>query len=277
MQHLDGQIKKAIKLLQNSEYLLVGAGAGMGVDSGLPDFRGDKGFWEAYPGFKGRSFSDVAQEINFEKDPRGIWGFYAHRILKYQSTQPHQGYSDLAKLTNHFSSSFVYTSNVDGHFLMNEFQKQSSNCDIYEIHGSINHLQCTHIVCEQPLWKAKGINFEIDTECRLISDIPNCPSCGSTARPNVLMFEDGRWKETRASLQENAYNHWLSKIDKSKVVAVEIGAGTAIPSVRIECSQFPVIRINPRDSDVKYDLSGSVGLRLDAKEALDYLIKAINL
>ena len=25
------------------------AGAGFGVDSGLPDFRGDEGFWHAYP------------------------------------------------------------------------------------------------------------------------------------------------------------------------------------------------------------------------------------
>ena len=31
--------------------LLVAAGAGMGVDSGLPDFRGDEGFWRAYPPF----------------------------------------------------------------------------------------------------------------------------------------------------------------------------------------------------------------------------------
>ena len=27
-------------------------GAGMGVDSGLPDFRGDQGFWKAYPGLR---------------------------------------------------------------------------------------------------------------------------------------------------------------------------------------------------------------------------------
>ena len=29
--------------------LLITAGAGMGVDSGLPDFRGTEGFWRAYP------------------------------------------------------------------------------------------------------------------------------------------------------------------------------------------------------------------------------------
>ena len=32
--------------------LLFCTGAGMGVDSGLPDFRGPEGFWKAYPPMK---------------------------------------------------------------------------------------------------------------------------------------------------------------------------------------------------------------------------------
>jgi NAD-dependent SIR2 family protein deacetylase len=34
----------------------------MGVDSGLPDFRGDHGFWKAYPMYErlGLSFVDAA-------------------------------------------------------------------------------------------------------------------------------------------------------------------------------------------------------------------------
>ena len=36
-------------LLEQADALIVAAGAGMGVDSGLPDFRGNEGFWRAYP------------------------------------------------------------------------------------------------------------------------------------------------------------------------------------------------------------------------------------
>jgi len=43
------EIRKAAKAIKEAKYLLITAGAGMGVDSGLPDFRGDEGFWKAYP------------------------------------------------------------------------------------------------------------------------------------------------------------------------------------------------------------------------------------
>jgi len=44
---LEMQIQRAAKALSEAEALLITAGAVMGVDSGLPDFRGDRGFWNA--------------------------------------------------------------------------------------------------------------------------------------------------------------------------------------------------------------------------------------
>jgi NAD-dependent SIR2 family protein deacetylase len=37
--------EQAAKAIAEADGLLVTAGAGMGVDSGLPDFRGNEGFW----------------------------------------------------------------------------------------------------------------------------------------------------------------------------------------------------------------------------------------
>ena len=42
-------IEQAASLIKDADGLLITAGAGMGVDSGLPDFRGREGFWRAYP------------------------------------------------------------------------------------------------------------------------------------------------------------------------------------------------------------------------------------
>ena len=68
--------------LKQADGLLITAGAGMGVDSGLPDFRGDQGFWKAYPPLKhlGKNFVDMATPELFYTDPKLAWGFYGLRL-----------------------------------------------------------------------------------------------------------------------------------------------------------------------------------------------------
>ena len=39
------EFDKAVSLIREKKHLLITAGAGMGVDSGLPDFRGKNGLW----------------------------------------------------------------------------------------------------------------------------------------------------------------------------------------------------------------------------------------
>ena len=39
----------AADAIRIARVLIITSGAGMGVDSGLPDFRGERGFWNAYP------------------------------------------------------------------------------------------------------------------------------------------------------------------------------------------------------------------------------------
>ncbi len=42
-------LDKSLSILQRSQSILIVAGAGMGVDSGLPDYRSEKGMWRDYP------------------------------------------------------------------------------------------------------------------------------------------------------------------------------------------------------------------------------------
>jgi NAD-dependent SIR2 family protein deacetylase len=57
--------------LKPSQALVITAGAGMGSDSGLPVFRGEKDLWEHYPFFakSGMKFSDAASPQFFEQNP----------------------------------------------------------------------------------------------------------------------------------------------------------------------------------------------------------------
>jgi len=68
---IDDACFEAAELISQSDGLLITAGAGLGIDSGLPDFRGDNGFWKAYPalGDLGMRFFEVANPKAFVSMP----------------------------------------------------------------------------------------------------------------------------------------------------------------------------------------------------------------
>ncbi len=251
---LHEEIKNFIK---EADAILITSGAGMGVDSGLPDFRGNDGFWKAYPPIAkmGLSFSQMAQPKWFDKNPFLAWAFYGHRLNLYRDTIPHDGFKmllDLVKSKN--DNYFIFTSNVDG-----QFQKAGFSEDkIYEVHGSIHHLQCIKN-CTKDIWSAKDTHIDVDMEEFLAKDIPQCIHCEDIARPNILMFGDWWWNGKRASEQEARYNKWLKGIinNNKKLAIIEIGAGSTIHTVRNEgeyyskrYSNIKLIRINPKEPEL---------------------------
>ncbi len=253
----------AAEQIKNADAILISAGAGMGVDSGLPDFRGNRGFWNAYPFAEklGLSFVDLANPSWFDNNPRLAWAFYGHRLNMYRQTKPHAGYEILRRWAKEKNDNyFVFTSNVDGHFQKAGFDDEK----ILEVHGSIHHLQCTR-PCSRHIWPADNVNIEIDEERFLAKgDLPKCPHCGAVARPNILMFGDWSWVSDRTDSQENRFNDWLGTVRENgwKLVIIEIGAGTAVPTVRLTDENLAMryegflIRINPREPGIHARING---------------------
>ena len=87
-------LNKIRALIASADGLIISAGAGMGVDSGLPDFRGNEGMWEHYPalGKLRIGFSSIANPQAFAENPERAWGFYGHRLIMYRQTVPHLGF-----------------------------------------------------------------------------------------------------------------------------------------------------------------------------------------
>src|SRR5262249_12032094 len=115
----DDILDRAAAAIAGADAILIGAGAGMGVDGGLPDFRGPQGFWRAYPPYErlGLNFVALANPRWFTDDPELAWGFYGHRMGLYRRTSPHEGFDILRRCVERMPrAGFVYTSNVDGHF-----------------------------------------------------------------------------------------------------------------------------------------------------------------
>jgi NAD-dependent SIR2 family protein deacetylase len=270
-------VRRAAERIAAAEALLIGAGAGMGVDSGLPDFRGTHGFWRAYPLYRdlGLDFASMANPRWFASDPAFAWGFYGHRLNLYRAASPHPGFAVLLAWSRRMRhGAFVFTSNVDG-----QFQKAGFDAErVCEVHGSIHALQCTRD-CGAGIFPAHRFEVDVDGEAlRAREPLPRCPRCGALARPNVLMFGDWGWDGSETERQEGRLEAWLRATARAPTAVVECGAGPAIPTVRHFCERVAeargtsLVRINVRDSEVG---DGHIGLAMGAAEALQAIDEAL--
>ncbi len=179
---------------------------------------------------------------------------------------PHEGFAVLRRLGRRMKhGAFVLTSNVDG-----QFQKAGFDPDrVTEIHGSIHLVQCA-AGCPG-IAPADPLHVSIDPDTfRARPPLPACDRCGQRLRPNILMFGDSGWDSSRADAQEAKLDAWLAGVGDARLVVVECGAGTAIPSVRSFCERLALrgaslVRVNVRESQVP---AGGIPLAMGAMEAL---------
>jgi NAD-dependent SIR2 family protein deacetylase len=272
----DKYCRRAAEVIGGASSLLLAAGAGMGVDSGLPDFRGPEGFWNAYPPLRqlGLNFYAMASQEWFGRDPELAWGFYGHRLNLYRRTSPHRGFTILRRWSDSMAGGcFVFTSNVDGSFQKAGFDPQR----VLEAHGSIHYLQRWDR-SDGAIYPAEDWSVEVDeSRMRAIPPLPREPDSGALLRPNILMFGDYLWNASRTEEQENRYADWLGRRgDHQALVILEIGAGGAVPTVRYQTEAVArrfgatLIRVNPREPEVPEELGFGIGAgALSAIERID--------
>ena len=287
---MEACIEKAARVIHKSKALLVTAGAGMGVDSGLPDFRGPEGLWRAYPPLKRRNLTlpETSTPHWFDTDPHFAWGFFGHRYHLYTGTTPHQGFKILKKWCNRMECGyFVFTSNVDGHFQKSGFPEHR----VVECHGSINFLQGTRGFNQ--IWPVPAdlvINVDEATllaQAPLPTGPPDTPEKDQVlARPNILMFNDFTWLSERQDVQEERMQRWLRDVwgSKTPITVIEIGSSSFVPTVRnvgetiaMRHTDSCLIRINVRDPEVRWGKDISVPMTgLAALEQMDALVDQLD-
>lgn len=299
----DGQGERAdlvaaAAAISEADALVIGTGAGMGVDSGLGTFRGrNAGVWQPLKAM-GIDFSEMSCPDVFEDDPYAAWAFWKYRHDAYTQSDPHSGYSILAELgSTRPKGCFSITSNIDGHWVRTAGIGEERT---FEMHGALTHMQRidatggiwptdpAHIarlptapwdlvpgelveVLRHGKWEASPsfrvgedgatiVSYDADGVggplegvrgvrrpgghdlCRISTDTPlPVDSEGHAARPNVLMFGDGGFRHDRIEAQEERYDRWLESFHadkKAKLVVVEVGAGTAVPTIRFACERL---------------------------------------
>ena len=243
----------ASQLINDADVIVIFAGAGMGVDSGLEQYRGTNGLWTKSILINNKEipYQDLLCHESFDNFPEESWAFIAYLIDKYKNTNPHKGFEILLDLVKE-KEYFIVTSNCDG-----QFQKAGFDLEkIWECHGSIFNMQCMDIL-ERNVYQTPKLIVDKERMV-LMSDLPKCPKCGLNCRPNMYLFYDWFWVSDNSIKQQIRFNTWgkIIKEKSNKIVALEIGAGKTIDTLRKNARTFtsdkiPLIRINPFDFEVQ--------------------------
>jgi NAD-dependent SIR2 family protein deacetylase len=271
------KLEQAARLIKKADFLLIATGAGFSADSGLPTYA-DVAKNPIYERL-GIEYGDLCRLQCVTENPRLFYGFWGTCFNLYQrQVKPHAGYRIIMKwcqekqaklqarqLEGLNTASYLYTSNVDGHFRLAGFPEKS----LHEVHGAIDTWlpvvpQEQKDGTKEPTDSVESYSvpgsysFPVDPETlegpyseyifqNLCHDKNMVQSTSCTApllRPRVLMFDDGFPSHTQMGLDSSCerYQKWEEAMESAmetstdmELVVLEIGCGTRVPSVRIEC------------------------------------------
>ena len=277
------EVIKAKALLQEADALLIVTGAGMSVDSGIPTYRGNNGIWtkSIKIGDELYAYDDISSLKMRKTRPELAWGFKAYFYRMMNELDPHQGYYELLEKIKDKFNYFITTSNIDGYFKRAGFDTNR----IYEVHGSVNYLQCMDKNCNIMNGVSEAINLPTFNEETFIADwLPKCPNCNKMSRPNVSMFGDVEFYGKPYEHQRKRLDNWLANINKSnkKLLILEIGCGINPHSLRMSNGRMMsgewkmpkfdnnigTIRLNPNDEQ---DDKDTIHIPLGAKAGIHNL------
>jgi len=265
----EANIHRAAAAIASAQALVITAGAGMGCDAGLPDYRSAGGFWRDYVPMKKLGLSDpteLGRWTRFRDDPRLLIGVWAHKAELFSRAVPHAGYHVLHRLASRLPHS-IFTTNVDLLFEHTGFEAWR----LAKCHGSLDRFQCS-VPCSDATWEAPSIQYDPET-FEASGDLPQCPHCGALARPNVNFFNDDAFVATPFMAAQLRHYEWLKArtAARTRMVVIECGAGEGLPVARdhshgvMRMTGAELIRINLGEAGVP---RGGIPLRMKAVDAL---------
>ena len=165
------QIQKLKSLITQSSNIVFFGGAGVSTESNIPDFRSEKGIYQAKSKY-GFPPEIMLSHSFFMSHTEKFYDFYKSQMI-YKDAKPNQAHLALAKLEQMGKLKAVITQNIDG------LHQQAGSKEVLELHGSVYRNYC--IKCNEPY----------DIEYILNSPgVPKCQKCNGIVRPDVVLYEE---------------------------------------------------------------------------------------
>lgn len=229
----EDQIKDAAKMIQDADYVLIGAGAGMSTAAGAQ--YGGRFFEENFGEFQDKyGKGPYMQDMYFAgfypfPDEESYWGYWSKQALlggiNLDVTPLHE------LLLSAFSDKnvFVLSTNADGQFVKAGVPAEKIFCT----QGDYFHIQCKK-GCHNKTYDATELFRQMNQEridCRIPADmVPKCPICGGPMDMNLrkdnYFVQDEKWYAA-----EGRFSDYLSEAMDKKLVLLELGVGFNTPTI----------------------------------------------
>ncbi len=272
VEHKKISIEKSCKLIADKKCknIVVLTGAGISVESGIPTYRDNDGFWTI--GSENYTPQEIATREFFDRDPKAQWCYNLQRKNEMANAKPNEGHHKLKELEDYcktYGKTFqLITQNIDG--LHGDVGHEN---EIYCIHGDMNYARCPNISfngCKLANKKVAFPKISMKKVKEKEFQVPKCNCCGSILRPHVLWFDE--------SYSENLYR-LTSTINAVKNADLLIVIGTcyqtSLPQRILgycNTNNTPVIDVNPNlNADVLI-----CPLLMVQKTATEFLCKILN-
>lgn len=225
------KMKRIAEKLDQADAVLIGAGAGLTAAAGI-NYLDEQRFAEVFPGWVKKGFTAQYQLMGYPYWTQlEQWGYYkAHLEYVYFGQQHNPLYQRLYDLVKD-KDYFVMTSNVDGLFYKNGFDKSR----LYTPQGDYGKIQCT-VPCSQQVWDIapflEAMTPYYDRDEQVLTDergIPKCPSCGSHMFIHARI--DGSFIDEEHHNEYQNLIGWINGVSNKKVVLLDLGSGFNTPTV----------------------------------------------
>lgn len=162
-------IEEARSLVQESSMIVALTGAGISVDSGIPDFRSEGGLWKRFDPH------EYATIESFERDPTRFWTMGRELAETIVLAKPNAAHDALAKLEELGKLQGVITQNIDN------LHQVAGSKNVIELHGNYLRAYCTSC-------RAEYVGDDVHRGVAKGDIPPKCAECGGILKSEAILF-----------------------------------------------------------------------------------------
>lgn len=159
----------ARKMVENAERISALTGAGISVDSGIPDFRSEGGIWTRYDPL------EHATHDSFQNEPAKFWTMGRELAKVILKAHPNEAHIALAHLEKESKLLGIITQNIDN------LHQSAGNSRVIEIRG--NYLRAYCIECDEEYFGDEVHKRVVDGEIP-----PICDKCKGVLKSEAVLF-----------------------------------------------------------------------------------------